>query len=141
MLYLVAEAVHIISVICWMAGLLYVPRLYVYHAGKEHGSELHDTFCTMERRLLFYITTPAAVSAVITGLFLAIYSGIITNAGWLHTKLLLVFVLLGFHFYLFVLRKLFLGGTTFKTSRFFRFLNEVPTVLMVLIVLLAVIKP
>ena len=136
------KAFHIIAVIAWMAGLLYLPRLFVYHAMSKTGSEQSETFKVMERRLLRYITTPAMLAAWIFGLILA-FSPLIDWAkdGWFHAKLLLVVVLSGFNGLLAKWTKDFAADRNTRSPRFYRIVNEVPTVLMILIVILVVVRP
>lgn len=134
------KALHVISVIAWMAGLLYLPRLFVYHAGTEPGTESSETFKVMERRLLRAIATPAMVASLVFGLLLLTTPGIFQQ-GWLHAKLLLVLGMFAMHGFLARWRKDFEADRNRHPARFYRFMNEVPTVLMVLIVLLAVAKP
>lgn len=134
------KALHVISVIAWMAGLLYLPRLFVYHAGTEPGTESSETFKVMERRLLRAITTPAMIASLVFGLLLLTTPGIFQQ-GWLHAKLLLVLGMFAMHGFLARWRKDFEADRNRHPARFYRFMNEIPTVLMVLIVLLAVAKP
>jgi len=136
------KAFHIIAVIAWMAGLLYLPRLFVYHAMSKTGSEQSETFKVMERRLLRYITTPAMLAAWIFGLILA-FSPLIdwSKDGWFHAKLLLVVVLSGFSGLLAKWTKDFAADRNTRSPRFYRIVNEVPTVLMILIVILVVVRP
>ena len=138
--YLWIKAAHIVSVIAWMAGMLYLPRLFVYHASAESGSELATTFATMERRLLRFIMLPAIIATWITGLTLAFAGGFFT-AGWLHGKLALVILMSALHGYFSAAQKKLAAGTNLKSARFFRILNEAPTILLIGIVFLVVIKP
>ncbi|HUW74989.1 MAG TPA: protoporphyrinogen oxidase HemJ [Methyloceanibacter sp.] len=135
------KAFHIIAVIAWMAGVLYLPRLFVYHAVSKAGSEQSETFKVMERRLLRYITTPAMVAAWIFGLILAFHVVDWSAAGWFHAKLALVVILSGFTGFLGKWVKDFAGDRNTKSQRFYRIANEVPTLLMIVIVILAVVKP
>ena len=141
--YLLLKAVHQIAVISWLAGLLYLPRLYVYHADKTPGSEASEMLKVMERRLLKFITTPAMIVAFITGIVLIIQGGWGVPGGqkWIHVKLLLVFGLAGFHGMCAKWRKDFAADRNRKTAKFFRIANEIPTVIMIIVVLLAVTKP
>ncbi|SFJ99026.1 protoporphyrinogen oxidase HemJ [Methylocapsa palsarum] len=138
--YLWIKALHIVAVIAWMAGLLYLPRLFVYHAEAPEGSEQAQTFVVMERRLMRFIMLPALVVVWASGLTLAIEAGFL-QAGWLHWKLLLVLGMTGLHGYFSVLRKQLAAETNRHSSRFFRMINEAPTLLMLGIVVLVVIKP
>ena len=134
------KAFHIIAVIAWMAGMLYLPRLFVYHSAADVGSIQSETFKVMERRLLRAIMTPAMIATWLLGLWLA-YQGGWFKAPWLHAKLLLVFLLSGVHGMLSRYVKDFAADKRRKNAKFFRIINEVPTVLMILIVILAVVKP
>jgi putative membrane protein len=134
------KAFHIIAVIAWMAGMLYLPRLFVYHCEADVGSIQSETFKVMERRLLRVIITPAMIATWVLGLWLA-WSGGWFKAPWLHAKLLLVILMSGVHGMLSRYVKDFAADRRRKSQKFFRILNEVPTVLMILIVILAVVKP
>jgi protoporphyrinogen IX oxidase len=134
------KALHIIAVIAWMAGLLYLPRLFVYHADCESGSRQSETFKVMERRLLKAIMTPAMIAVWLTGLAIA-YGFHDYAAAWLHVKIMLVLAMSGFHGFLARTVKTFAADANRRRARFYRFINEVPTVLMILIVVLAVVRP
>ena len=138
--YLWIKALHVIAVIAWMAALLYLPRLFVYHAAAPVGSPQSEIFKVMERRLQRAIMLPAMLIVWATGFYLAWRGGWFV-AGWLHSKLLLVVALSGVHGFLGKLRKDFAADSNSRSQRFYRILNEVPTVLMVLIVILVVVKP
>jgi putative membrane protein len=140
MLYLWLKSLHIISVVAWMAGMLYLPRLFVYHAEVAPGSPQSETFKVMERRLLKAIMNPAMIATWVLGLWLAVEGGWF-KAGWLHGKLALVLAMSGVHGYLSASVRRFANDQNQKRPRFYRVLNEVPTVLLILIVLLVVIKP
>jgi putative membrane protein len=142
MLLAYIKAFHIIAVIAWMAGLLYLPRLFVYHAMSEVGSEQSETFKVMERRLLKFITTPAMVAAWIFGLILA-FSPLIdwSGDGWFHAKLFLVVVLSAFTGILGTWTRDFAADRNPRSPRFYRIVNEIPTVLMIAIVILVVVRP
>jgi len=133
-------ALHIIAVMAWMAGMLYLPRLYVYHARSQPGSELSETFKVMERRLLRAIINPAMIAAWILGLSLA-FLGHHWGEGWFHAKLVLLICMQLVHAGYARWRRHFAGDANIHGERFYRIMNEVPTVLMILIVLLAVLKP
>jgi putative membrane protein len=139
-LYLWLKALHILSVIAWMAGMLYLPRLFVYHAASKAGSEQSETFKLMERRLMRGIINPAMVATWIFGLSLAAMGGL-WQAPWLHAKLLLVLVLSGIHGLLSRWRRDFERDANRHSQRFYRVMNEVPAVLLIAIVLLVVLKP
>jgi protoporphyrinogen IX oxidase len=134
------KALHIIAVIAWMAGMLYLPRLFVYHANAPIGSVQSETFKTMERRLLRAIMMPAMIVVWLTGLSLAWRSDFFA-APWLHAKLALVLAMSAFHGYLVGLARKFAADQNTKRARFYRFINEIPTLLMALIVILVVVKP
>jgi len=138
--YLWLKALHIISVIAWMAGMLYLPRLMVYHTGVAVGSEASETFKVMERRLLKAIINPAMTATWVFGLLLAWKGGFFTD-GWLHAKIALVLVMSGFHGFLSRQVRAFAADANTRSTRFYRIANEVPTALMVAIVLLVVLKP
>ncbi len=140
MVYLWIKALHILAVISWMAGMLYLPRLFVYHAGVAHGSEQGSLFEIMEFRLQRYIMAPAMIVAWLTGLYLAMSAGFFL-APWLHGKLALVLAMTGLHGYLSFLRKKLASGQNKHDPRFFRILNEAPTLLLIFIVVLVVVKP
>ena len=134
------KAFHVIAVISWMAGMLYLPRLMVYHAEAQTGSIQSETFKIMERRLLKGIINPAMILTWVLGLYLAWYAfGF--KGGWLHAKLLLVVVLSGIHGMLVKHVRNFAADRNAKSPRYFRVLNEVPAVLMVGIVILVIVKP
>ena len=134
------KTLHVIAVIAWMAGMLYLPRLFVYHVPAAVGSELSETLKVMEKRLLRLIINPAMIVVWITGPLLAYRLGAFQSP-WLHAKITLVVVLSGVHGYLAGRVRAFAEDRNQKSAKFYRILNEVPTVLMVLIVFLVVVKP
>ena len=134
------KAVHVIAVIAWMAGLLYLPRLYVYHAQVEPGSETSETFKVMERKLLKYIMNPAMIVSLLLGLFLFVQQELWTS-GWMHAKFLLLLGMFAIHGYMGRWRKDFEADQNQRSHKFYRAMNEVPTLLMIAIVILAVAKP
>ena len=138
--YLWLKALHIIAVISWMAGMLYLPRLFVYHAEAERGSQLSETFKIMERRLLRFIINPAMILVWVTGPILG-YAGGFFATGWLGTKILLVLALSGLHGYFAKTVRVFARDKNTKPAIFFRKINEVPTLLMIAIVILVTVKP
>ena len=140
MLYLWIKALHVVAVISWMAAMLYLPRLMVYHCEAETGSKQSETFKVMERRLLRFIATPAMVVTWLTGLWLAYQAGLF-GAGWLHGKLALVLVLSAVHGINAKWVKDFALDRNRRPARFYRVANEVPTLLMVGIVILVIVKP
>ena len=134
------KAFHIIAVIAWMAGMLYLPRLFVYHCGAEAGSKQSETFKVMEWRLLKVIINPAMLATWGLGLWLA-WAGSWWSSGWLHAKIVLVLVLSGLHGLLVRWVRDFGQDRNRYSARFYRIINEVPTILMIAIVVLAVVKP
>jgi putative membrane protein len=134
------KAFHVMAVIAWMAGMLYLPRLMVYHAESQVGSIQSETFKLMERRLLKGIINPAMGLTWLLGLYLA-WHGFGFKGGWLHGKILLVFILSGIHGYLVGRVRAFAEDRNDKSPRFYRIINEVPAVLMALIVILVIVKP
>ncbi len=138
--YLWIKAFHIIAVIAWMAGMLYLPRLFVYHSQEKTGSEASETFKIMERRLLRYIINPAMIVTWVLGLWLA-WKIFEFRGGWLHGKILLVVLLSGLHGYLSKSVRMFAQDKNTKSTKHWRIVNEIPTVLMILIVILVVVKP
>jgi len=134
------KAFHLIAVIAWMAGMLYLPRLFVYHCGAEPGSRQSETFKTMERRLLKAIINPAMIATWALGLWLA-WIGPYLTAGWLHAKLALVLILSGVHGLFARWVKDFAADRNRRSAAFYRIVNEVPTLLMIGIVILAIVKP
>jgi len=136
------KAFHVIAIIAWMAGLLYLPRLFVYHADSPKGSQQSQTFKVMEQRLLRFITTPAMIASWVFGLYLA-FSGLINWSadGWFHLKLALVILLSAFHGFLAKWTKDFAQDRNAHPARFYRMVNEIPTVLMIAIVILVIVRP
>lgn len=139
-LYLWMKAAHVIAIIAWMAGMLYLPRLFVYHCQAEPGSAQSETFKVMERRLLNAIINPAMVIAWALGLWLA-WTGGFFASGWFHAKLLLVVVLSGMHGLLSRWARDFAQDRNRRSQKFFRIINEIPAILMVGIVILVIVKP
>jgi len=139
-LYLWLKAFHIIAVIAWMAGMLYLPRLFVYHCDAEPGSRQSETFKVMERRLLTVIINPAMVAVWALGLWLA-WEGDLHKAHWLQAKFLLVIALSALHGFCVRWVGDFAHDRNQHSEKFYRIINEIPTVLMIGIVLLAVLKP
>jgi protoporphyrinogen IX oxidase len=134
------KALHVIAVIAWMAGMLYLPRLFVYHADAAKGSDVSETFKVMERRLLKAIINPSMILVFLTGIALAYFTGY-WQAPWLQAKFILVLGLAGLHGYLARCVRAFAEDANERPARFYRVLNEAPTILMILIVVLAVVKP
>lgn len=142
-LYLWLKALHIISFTAWMAGLFYLPRLFVYHAMAAKGGELDITLQIMEKKLLRFIMNPSMILTFGFGIWLIVLTGYGApgSDAWIHAKLGLVLILAAFHGACAVWRKKFAAGTNTRNARFYRWANEVPTVLLIVIVLLAVLKP
>ena len=134
------KALHVIAVIAWMAGMLYLPRLMVYHSVSEVGSEQSETFKVMERRLLRAIMNPAMIVTWLAGLWL-MWMISAWQDGWFHAKLLLVIVMSAMHGFNAVWVKEFARDERKRPQRFFRIVNEIPTVLMIGIVILVIVKP
>ncbi len=136
------KSFHIIAMVSWMAGLLYLPRLFVYHAGAPPGSDRAETFKIMERRLECAIMRPALLLTLLSGAALAATPGVVDwRQGWIWVKLFLVAVLVGFHGAAFLWRRAFAADRNPHSEGFFRAVNEVPTLLMIAIVILAVARP
>ena len=142
-LYAWLRALHVIAVIAWMAGMLYLPRLYVYHANAEPGSELSETLKVMERRLLRLIVNPAMVASVGLGGALLAQPGAIDWSGdiWIYPKLALALLLTAFHGLLARWRRDFAADRNRRSARFYRRVNEVPTVAVIVIVVLVIVRP
>jgi putative membrane protein len=138
--YLWFKALHIIAIIAWMAGMLYLPRLFVYHCSAPVGSPQSETFKVMERRLLHAIINPAMVASWVLGLWLAYDAGFF-RSGWLHAKLALVLALSAVHGMMVRWVRDFAADQNQHSEKFYRIINEVPTLLMIGIVLLVVLKP
>ena len=140
--YLLFKSLHLISAISWMAGLLYLPRIFVYHVENLKDKNTSLIFKTMEKKLYFYIMTPAMILTWIFGLILISSLGPeVCSTTWIKLKLLLVILLTSYHFYLFKLLGDFKVDRNNKSSKFFRIINEVPTILLILIVFIVVFKP
>ena len=140
--YLWIKALHLVAVIAWMAGMLYLPRLFIYHCGAEPGSKQSEDFKTMERKLLRGIINPSMIIAFILGIILLWHLDPVTWVeGWLHAKLTLAAFLLVYHLFLSRWRRDFASDTNVRSAKFYRWVNEVPAVLMFGIVVLAVVRP
>ena len=141
-IYLTYKAIHLIAVISWMAGLLYLPRIFVYHTENQLDKNISNVFKTMERKLYFYIMTPAMIISWIFGILLIGSIGFDQlSTYWLKTKLILVILLTLYHFFLGNFLHKFKMDLNTKSSKFFRFFNEVPTILLILIIFIVVFKP
>lgn len=134
------KALHVIAIVSWMAGMLYLPRLFVYHCAAEKGSVQSETFKIMEHRLLRVIINPAMVFAWVTGLWLAWQSGFYRQ-GWFHGKFVLVVLLAAAHGYLSAATRAFAEDRNTRGDRHWRIVNEVPTLLMIGIIVLVIVKP
>jgi putative membrane protein len=140
MLYDWLKALHVIAVIAWMAGMLYLPRLFVYHADAKPGSELSETFKVMERRLLRAIINPAMGATWLFGLWMA-WEGDLWDQHWFHAKLALVIAMSTLHGFLSRWRRDFAADANRHSAKFYRVINEIPTLLLILIVILVIVKP
>ena len=144
-IYLLLKSIHLIAVISWMAGLLYLPRLFVYHAESMKNKKTDDlilTFQVMERRLFIYIMNPAMIVSWIFGILLINTVGLDNlSSFWLQLKLLFVFILTIYHFFLFNCLRKFAENRNFYSPRFYRIINEIPTILLIGIVFIIVFKP
>jgi protoporphyrinogen IX oxidase len=136
------KALHVAAMIAWMAGMFYLPRLYVYHCDTKPGSAESERFKMMERRLLKQIINPAMIATLVFGIILVLTPGIIDwSWGWWHVKLLGVILLFGFHGACSRWRRDFLHDRNTRPQRFYRMANEVPTVLMLIIVIMVIVRP
>ena len=140
--YITLKSLHLIAVISWMAGLLYLPRIFVYHEENKDNLKISETFKVMERKLYFYIMMPAMILSWIFGFLLIGNIGFdqLSNM-WLQIKLILVIILTGYHIFLGACLKKFYNDSNTLSSRFYRIFNEVPTILLILIVFIVVFKP
>ena len=140
MLYVYLKMFHIIFFTTWMAGLFYLPRLFVYHASAKKNSSEYNTFVTMEKKLFLFIMNPSMIITWIIGIGL-IHISEYSNSNWLILKIFLVFLMSSFHMYCARIRKQFASKLNTRNEKFYRLLNEIPTVLFLAIVFLVVIKP
>ena len=140
--YLLFKSLHLIAVVSWMAGLLYLPRIFVYHVENYQKKETTKIFETMERKLYFYIMRPAMIVSWLFGFILIYINGFeVLSALWLQIKLLFVIILSAYHEYLGKCMRSLKDGSNLKSSKFFRIINEIPTVLLILIVFIVIFKP
>ena len=140
--YLLFKSLHLIAVISWMAGLLYLPRIFVYHVENSEKKEATEIFEIMEKRLYFYIMRPAMIVTWLFGIILVYINGLdILSQLWMHIKLALVIFLTIYHEYLGTCLKSLKLKTNTKTSKFFRIINEVPTVILIFIIFIVIFKP
>jgi len=136
--YLWLKALHVISITTWMAGIFYLPRLFVYHADAVVGSDQDLTFRTMEQKLMNIIMTPSLIVVLATGMALLPPW---LSSGWMHLKLLMVAVIIGSHFFFWRLRLDFSQGRNVRSGRFYRIVNEVPTVAFLVVVIMVIVRP
>ena len=141
MYYDIIKSLHLVAVISWMVGLLYLPRLFVYHNDKKFNSDSDITFILMEHKLLKIIMNPAMLLTYILGLILLYENSYLIYENYFLYKILLVFLLSLFHFYLTILYKDFKKGYRYKKTKFYRLINEIPTILMIVIILLVIVRP
>ena len=140
--YLLLKSLHLIAVISWMAGLLYLPRIFVYHVENSEKKEATKIFEVMEKRLYFYIMRPAMILSWLFGIILIYINGLdVLSQLWMHIKLGLVVLLTIYHEYLGICLKSLKLKTNTKTSKFFRIINEVPTILLIFIIFIVIFKP
>lgn len=140
MLYLSFKALHLIAMVCWFAGLFYLPRLFVYHAASEDDTS-HERFCIMERKLYRGIMTPSLIATLICGACLLYVNPLWLKAGWLHVKLTLIGFLIIYHIACGAFLKKFQSRQNQKSHVFYRWFNEAPVILLISIIFLAVLKP
>ena len=140
--YLLFKSLHLIAVVSWMAGLLYLPRIFVYHVENKEKKEATDIFEVMERKLFFYIMRPAMIFTWVFGLVLIYLTGfeVFSNL-WMQIKIVLIVFLSIYHEYLGKCLLALKDGTNLKSSKFFRIINEIPTVILIIVVFLAIFKP
>lgn len=139
--YMTLKALHLIAVMAWMAGLFYLPRLFVYHVSAEKGADKSETFKIMERKLLNYIMTPAGIAAWLFGGAMLWANPALLEMPWMHVKLLCVVLMTGFHYMLMVWRQQFARDENRHSEKFYRWWNEAPTILMIIIIVMAVVEP
>ena len=139
--YDIIKSLHLVAVISWMVGLLYLPRLFVYHNESMHDSDVDKTFLVREYRLYYYIMNPALILTSLFGLYLLYQNHYFLIANYFLLKAILVILLIVFHVYLYFLYKDFKKGYRFKTTKFYRIINEIPTILMIIIIILIFVKP
>ncbi|MGB4057974.1 MAG: protoporphyrinogen oxidase HemJ [Alphaproteobacteria bacterium] len=135
------RALHVIAVISWMAGMLYLPRLFVYHVDAEKGSVQSETFKVMEKKLLRIIINPAMIAAFLFGGLMLWANPVLFQEGWMHVKFTAVFIMAGLHGYFARIVKVFGRDENIRPARFYRIINEIPAVLMMIIVILVIVKP
>ena len=141
MAYAWLKAFHLISMVAWFAGLFYIFRLFVYHAKFKENKELCDAYSLMERKLLYIIMHPAMLATIVFGVLLILQNPGFMKMGWLHTKLLLVVFLIGYQIFAGITRRRFAAGNFFLSEKACRMINEIPTLILIGVVILAVVKP
>ena len=141
--YLIFKVVHIFAMVSWMAGMLYLPRIFVYHSNKNNSKEMNETFVTMEYKLLKYIMNPAMIATWVFGILLLIhpYSSVNIYSFWFLVKVFFVILMTVFHAYYAYCRKKMLLDNLFKSSRYYKIINEIPAFLLILILIMVIIKP
>jgi len=139
--YDLLRALHLISVIAWLAGLFYLPRLFAYHTRVAVGSDQDRMFQVMERKLLRVIMNPAMIAAWLFGLLMLLANPVLFEFPWMHVKLTGIVLMTGFHHAVGIWRKRFAAGTNTRSERYYRAWNEAPTILMIVIVIMAVVEP
>ena len=135
------KALHLISVFAWMAGMFYLPRLYVYHADAKAGSELSETLKIMERRLLRIIINPAMIRSYVFGIWMIAMNPDLMHNPWMHVKLTFVLLMTLLHAFLSRTRRHFAADRNQRSAKFYRILNEVPTLFLAVIVVMVIVKP
>ena len=139
--YLIYKSLHLISVISWMAGLLYLPRIFVYHSENNETHSVSEIFKTMERKLYFFIMYPAMILSWLFALIMLHKNSSLLSAGWMHMKIFLVVFLTIYHFYLGSILNQFKLTLNEHSHKFFRYINEIPTILLILIIFVVIFKP
>ena len=141
-MYLLFKSLHIISFVAWMAGLLYLPRLYVYHCEEKYNTKTYNKFLLMEKRLLKFIMTPSMIGTWFFGISLYLINiDALAFSLWFSIKFILVVILSGYQGYLSICRKKFMSNTNRNSPKFYRIINEVPTIILILVVFLVVFRP
>ncbi|CAO5675442.1 MAG: hypothetical protein HEEMFOPI_00235 [Holosporales bacterium] len=139
-MYLYIKILHIIAFVSWMAGLFYLPRLFVYHVENQNVEGINPVFLTMQNKLFKIIMMPAHIITYLTGFHL-MFVGDFVQQPWMHLKLFLIFVLTGYHYYLYFCHKRLIHNVKAYSGRYFRILNEVPTIVLIVVVSLVILKP
>lgn len=139
--YLWIKSIHLVAVVAWMAGMMYLPRLFVYHHQSEKGGEAEKYFVQMERRLLKGIINPSMAAVWILGILMLIANPAILSAGWFHVKLLFVVIISGIHGFYASTRRKFEAGERPRTQKFWRIMNEAPFIGLIIIVIMVIVKP